>query len=90
VNAQNSATTVTFAYGLTAGYGMTATVPSAVTGAADTAVSAVLTGLTPNTTYHYRVVAVSAGGTAAGVDAAFTTLPPPPSDLYLYLPAIRR
>jgi len=35
-------------------------------------------------------VAVSAGGTAAGVDAAFTTLPPPPSDLYLYLPAIRR
>lgn len=88
VNARHSPTTVTFAYGLDTGYGLTATVPSGVTGAADTAVSAALTGLAPATTYHYRVVALNAAGTVFGVDATFTTLPPPRSDLYL--PAIRR
>ena len=36
-------------------------------------VSATLPGLKPGTTYHYRVVAVSAAGTAAGADATFVT-----------------
>jgi hypothetical protein len=33
-------------------------------------------GLSPGTTYHFRIVAVGEGGTSAGADQAFTTLPP--------------
>ena len=33
-------------------------------------------GLTPSTTYHYRIVAVGEGGTSYGADETFTTLPP--------------
>ena len=36
-------------------------------------VSAQLSGLSPNTTYHYRVFASSPSGTSAGVDVTFTT-----------------
>jgi hypothetical protein len=39
--------------------------PSALSGSFATAVSAMLTGLTPGTTYYYRAVASSAGGTVA-------------------------
>jgi sugar lactone lactonase YvrE len=39
--------------------------PSALSGSSATAVSAMLTGLTPGTTYYYRAVASSAGGTVA-------------------------
>ena len=57
VNAYCLSTTVTFRYGLTTGYGSTVTADqSPVTGNSDTAVSKAITGLTPNTTYHYRVV----------------------------------
>jgi hypothetical protein len=40
--------------------------------------SVVLSGLTPSTTYHYRLVAENAGGTGTGADATFTTLSPTP------------
>ena len=46
---------------------------SAGSGTANTAVSANLTGLTPGTTYHYRVVATNSSGTARGADGIFTT-----------------
>lgn len=36
-------------------------------------VSAQLSGLAPNTTYHYRVLASSPSGTSAGADVTFTT-----------------
>ena len=36
--------------------------------------SASLTGLTPGTTYHYRLVATSDAGTGRGADATFTTV----------------
>jgi hypothetical protein len=36
-------------------------------------VSAPLTGLQPNTTYHYRLLASSSSGTSAGEDVTFTT-----------------
>ena len=38
--------------------------------------AATLTGLTPNTTYHYRVVASNGYGTVNGPDQTFTTLAP--------------
>lgn len=41
-----------------------------------------ITGLTPNTQYHFNALATSAGGTTQGVEQAFTTLPAPvPSTL---------
>ena len=36
-----------------------------------------LTGLSPGTVYHFRAVAINAGGIAYGLDQTFTTLPQP-------------
>jgi phosphodiesterase/alkaline phosphatase D-like protein len=75
VNANNQSTTVTFEYGLTTGYGTTVTADqSPVTGFGATAVSHVITGVEPDTTYHFRVVGQNATGTSNGGDLTFTTL----------------
>ncbi|GEM_PF-1196486 len=80
VNANGDSAAVTFEYGLTAAYGSTVTADqSPVTGLVDTAVSAAVSGLQPNTTYHFRVVAQSSVGTAYGSDLTFTTDPLPPT-----------
>ena len=74
INANSISTTVTFEYGLTTSYGTTVTATqSPVTGTTTSAVSYVLTGLVPNTTYHFRVNGVNAGGTTNGADLTFTT-----------------
>ncbi|HEY7630564.1 MAG TPA: hypothetical protein VH817_07685 [Thermoleophilaceae bacterium] len=49
-------------------------------GFADQSVSATLTGLSPSTTYHYRVVANNTDGTTNGDDETFTTGPVPSVD----------
>ena len=75
VNANNASTVVTFDYGLTIAYGTTVTaIQSPVSGGTNTAVSFNLTGLTPNTLYHFRVNGVNSGGTTNGIDLTFTTL----------------
>jgi hypothetical protein len=75
LNANNSSTTVFFDYGLTVAYGTTVSgVPSPVTGNVATPVSANLTGLTPNTTYHYRVRGTNVAGTTNGTDMTFFTV----------------
>ena len=43
------------------------------------AVSASLEGLSPDTSYHFRVVATNGYGTTDGSDQMFTTLPYPPT-----------
>jgi len=48
-------------------------------GSAATTVVAVLSGLSPSTTYHYRVVATNNAGTTEGSDTTFTTLPTTPA-----------
>jgi DNA-binding beta-propeller fold protein YncE len=48
-------------------------------GSSDTAVSADVSGLSPDTTYRYRVVAENNGGSAEGGDETFTTLPVTPA-----------
>ena len=74
VNANNQSTTVTFDYGLTSSYGSTINAtPNPVTGNTSTNVSASLTGLSEGTLYHFRVNAVSPGGTVNGDDLTFTT-----------------
>ncbi len=63
-----------FEYGTALPY--TQSVPCSVLPAAtggDQGVSAQISGLSPNTTYHYRVLASSPAGTSAGADITFTT-----------------
>ncbi len=74
VNANGVNTSVSFQYGLTASYGTTVTAaPATLTGTTATAISTTLSGLVTGTTYHYRVVATSAGGTIYGENQTFTT-----------------
>jgi hypothetical protein len=73
VNPQGLATRYYFQYGGTAKYG--ARTPSSSAGAGKTGAAAVadLTGLTPNTRYHYRLVAHNRDGTRVGADRSFLT-----------------
>jgi len=74
VGANTLTTSVSFEYGLTNSYGtVVAATPGSVTGSSETAVSAALTGLTSNITYHFRVIAVNSAGTTYGDDQTFTT-----------------
>jgi len=73
VNAHNSSTTVTFEYGPTTGYGSVASVQDSVEGTEEHAVQVHLTGLSPDTTYHFRIVATNQAGTTQGADQTFTT-----------------
>lgn len=74
INANGTSTVPVFDYGLTTSYGskITAT-PSEVTGSATTFVSTQLTGLSPGTTYHYRLTGTSIGGTSNSANVIFTT-----------------
>ena len=64
VNANYLSTTVTFEYGLTTSYGETITAgQSPVTGNSTTNVSADISGLTLDMTYHFRIKAVNSFGT---------------------------
>ena len=66
-----------FEYGKTTGYGSQSS-PLTVTGAlATVAIKASISGLTPGTLYHYRLVATG-DATAAGTDLTFTTPFPKP------------
>ncbi len=62
-----------FEYGTTTAYGKTASC-SSLTGGVESTVSAPVTGLAENTTYHFRVVAKNAYGTSKGLDETFATL----------------
>jgi hypothetical protein len=66
-----------FDYGATTSY--TASVPcsqSPGAGTSPVALSAPISGLTPNTTYDYRLVATGPGGTTDGANQTPTTAPP--------------
>jgi uncharacterized protein (TIGR02145 family) len=74
VNANNLSTTVSFDYGTSSSYG------NSVYAAANTIssnenidVNVSITGLSDNTTYHFRVKAVNSSGTKFGSDKTFTT-----------------
>jgi hypothetical protein len=67
------ATTVTWQYGTTTNYGLQTATQSLPAGLQPSGVSATLSGLAPDTTYHYRLVATNASGTSYGYDMTFTT-----------------
>lgn len=77
VNPHGAATSFSFQWGTASTYGSQTPGRSAGRGTAGRDVSFRLSGLTPGTTYHYRIVATSAEGTTVGADRSFkTTLPP--------------
>ncbi len=53
--------------------------PAPGSGSSPVAVSASVTGLIANTTYHFTISAINAGGASKGSDATFTTLPNQPT-----------
>jgi phosphodiesterase/alkaline phosphatase D-like protein len=62
-------------WGTTTAYGSSARcTPSPGSGSSGVEVSAAVSGLTPITTYHFRVSATNSSGTSRGSDRTFTTL----------------
>lgn len=77
VNPHGQATSYYFEYGTTSDYGIETAPAGAGSGTSDVTATANITGLAANTTYHYRVVAVSPGGTALGADETVRTATAP-------------
>src|SRR4051812_5095093 len=76
-NPNRSPTTVRFEWGPTQDYGNLTAPVSIGRGASAVEVSTPIAGLTPNTTYHFRIVATNAAGTKRGRDRGFRTLRAP-------------
>lgn len=79
IQTKSAPTRVYFEWGVNLQFGNstdTVLIPANIT---STTVSAALTNLAPNTTYHVHAVAVNPGGTAMSGETDFQTLPPPPS-----------
>jgi hypothetical protein len=83
VNPNKEDTAYHFEYGTTTSYG-SVTPDGVVGGNAGKDVSATVTGLAPNTTYHYRLVATNPSGSDQGADMTFTTAASP----YTFTPAL--
>jgi uncharacterized membrane protein len=78
VNPMGAATMAGFEYGTTTSYGSTAplTPQNVGSGIEFMLATASITGLTPSTTYHYRVNGTTAQGSFYGQDMSFETNPP--------------
>jgi hypothetical protein len=76
VNANGVPTIYWFEYGPTTAYGSATPATDAGSGGA-VAATATVGGLTPATTYHYRLVATNSGVTTKGADRTFSTASPP-------------
>jgi hypothetical protein len=76
-NPNRSPTKVHFEWGLTPSYGNATPETDIGRGTATVGVMSVLNGLTPNTTYHYRMVATNSAGISRGRDRGFKTLRQP-------------
>jgi hypothetical protein len=75
IDPEGRSTTYQFEYGTTTSYGSKAPASpiSAGSGTEPGNFGTGASGLTPNTTYHYRVVATNSVGTSYGADKTFTT-----------------
>ncbi len=77
VNPGGLVTTYEFEYGTSAAYGSTTTVAGAGAGSEPAGALADLSGLAPETEYHFRAVAINEEGTIRGEDLTFRTFPSP-------------
>lgn len=78
VQPNGKTTAVSFEFGLNASGGVTLQAdPASVSGSGGAAVSGMVTGLLPGTTYRFRVIATSEGGMSRGEELSFTTGRPP-------------
>jgi len=68
-----------FQYGTTTSYGNTTALADVGSSTNQQLFQSIVSSVNLNTTYHYRIVAYNSAGTSYGADAAFTTLPLPPS-----------
>jgi hypothetical protein len=73
VNPRGAPTSYYFQFGTTRSYGNRTPTGDAGAGRSGVKVVGTLIGLTPNTTYHYRLVAFSPAGTTNGSDRSFKT-----------------
>ncbi len=73
VNANGLETKYYFEYGTTTSYGSKTAEVSMGEGVSSVEASRAITSLLGNTTYHFRIVATSSGGTSHGADQVFTT-----------------
>ena len=73
INPQGAETRFRFEYGPDTSYGSATPWFAAGNGTSELSVNATITGLTPSTTYHFRIVAENSAGTVTGDDATFTT-----------------
>jgi hypothetical protein len=73
VDPQGTATTYRFEYGTSSSYGLQTAEVDAGSGTGAVDASANLTGLTSDTTYHYRLVATNAAGVTRGSDRTLKT-----------------
>ena len=65
----------TFEYGTSTSYGSSAPCSSSPSGSTAEPVSAAISGLKANVTYHFRLVAANAGGAVKGQDQTLKSLP---------------
>ena len=75
VDPEGLTTTYRFEYGTQASFAGAAKTPATAAGAGTEPLPAraAISGLAPNTTYHYRLLATNSSGTATGTPATFTT-----------------
>ena len=75
IDPNNDATSYYFEYGSTTAYGTRIPIPDGAAGAGgkSVAVSILISGLDPESTYHYRLVAENSTGIGEGEDVGFTT-----------------
>ena len=73
LNPHGLTTTVSFQYGTTTAYGSTTPLQTK-TGNTYLDIGANISGLSPNTLYHFRIVATNSAGTRFGGDRTFRTL----------------
>ncbi|GAC1323151.1 MAG: hypothetical protein NVSMB25_19150 [Thermoleophilaceae bacterium] len=73
VNGRGQSISYHFDYGLSSRYGLSTPQGSVTASASSVAVSAPVSGLNPDTTYHFRLVATAANRTARGSDRSFHT-----------------
>jgi hypothetical protein len=81
VDPEGLSTTYYFQYGTGTNYGSKSSTATLTAGSAAAAVTATISKLKPNTTYHYRIVATNANGGSDGLDSTFKTARESPAGL---------